>query len=100
MSRVIDPKTAANTVPMPLRYMTSRIKHRITLPQPMKTAEEYRFVTKTSQRSVKYIRASKAQVWTTSVTRVSQKAERPSVSLQPKKPRQAKTNTQTYSKVH
>ncbi len=66
----------------------------------MNTADEYRFVTNTNQRSIRYMRDSSAQVWTTSVSTASQNAERFSGSDQPNHDTQASRKTSTYKSVH
>ena len=49
----------------------SKTRHSATHPQPMNTADEYRFVTNTSGRSIRYMREISAHVCTTSVTAAS-----------------------------
>ena len=45
MRSVRNPATAAITLPIPIRDIVSRTSPPKTTAQPMKTAEEYRFVT-------------------------------------------------------
>ena len=54
----------------------SSTRHSTMAPQPINTAEEYKFVTNTPQRPERYMRHSNAQVWTSTVSTANQKAAR------------------------
>src|SRR5262245_11910871 len=94
MSRVLNPVRAATAVARPLRNFHSMATHTITHTQPMNTAEEYRFVT--GGRPWIHIRRISAQVWTTRVSTISQKARRLTSRSGHSQDTQATTKTITY----
>ena len=76
MMLVVKPSTAATRLPTPIGYNSSMTRQTATEAQPMKTAEEYRFVTKTIGRSMRYMRESSVKVWTRNQTTSHQKVAR------------------------
>src|SRR5262245_26978696 len=100
MISVSEPASAAVTLPMPTGKDHSRNSPRKTQPQPMKMAEEYRLVTTTKGRSIRYMRVSKPIECTHRVTTASQKADRFSATELVSQPTHARMNTKMYSTQH
>ena len=104
---VVSPRMPATALPMPSGYSFSSTIPSITQPQPMNTADEYRFVTNTSGRSIRLIRTSSAPVWMMRVAYSTHDADFRSASPHAgfsaalrTNPNTDMTNTMMYSAVH
>src|SRR6185295_10308268 len=75
--------------------MRSRIRPSATAPQPMKIADEYRFVT--GGRPDRYMRRISATVWTTNVNVIRPQAAVLNGFVQPRQARNARMNPIRYS---
>src|SRR5207249_2461634 len=101
---VAKPSTDATTRGMAYALMdashrtNSTPRHSSTQPQPMNTADEYRLVT--GGLPVRYIRNARAKVWTTTITTVSQRADRRNGSCQTTHDTMDSNRTRTYRLAH
>src|SRR4051812_7569950 len=97
MINVMKPITPAATLPIAFLKIDSRIRHKVTEPQPTKSADEYRFVTGGRPSSVMRVRMP--AVVSNQATAISQNAERPRTSGHISHEKIATKNAAAYSSM-
>src|SRR5579872_4518085 len=94
--RVTNPAIVARTLPIPRRKIGSNARPSATQPQPMNTADEYRFVT--GGRPEMYIREASAKVCRQNVKTINQYAARLRGFVHPSQATTDSRKPQTYKK--
>src|SRR5207248_893357 len=96
--QVRKPSTEPAALGKPFLKTPSRNRQMPTQPQPMNTADEYRFVT--GGRPCSHMRVPRAQVCTTNVNAISQNADRFKGCVNTAQPTQLSRKTITYRIMH